>query len=51
MKHFRAHLGNIQDVSINSTGTLYCTVSNDKNAKVFDVVNFDMINMFKLGKI
>ena len=50
VKHFRAHLGNIQDVSINHNGTLLCTVSNDKNAKVFDVVNFDMINMLKLGE-
>ena len=50
VKHFRAHLGNIQDVSLNHNGTLLCTVSNDKNAKVFDVANFDMINILKLGK-
>eukprot|EP00095_Tigriopus_kingsejongensis_P002439 snap_masked-scaffold380_size190731-processed-gene-0.11 protein:Tk02439 transcript:snap_masked-scaffold380_size190731-processed-gene-0.11-mRNA-1 annotation:"glutamine-dependent nad(+) synthetase" len=49
VKHFRAHLGNIQDLSVNTTGTLLCTISNDKNAKIFDVVNFDMINMIKLG--
>lgn len=40
VKHFRGHLGNIQDVAINSSGTLLCTISNDKSLKVFDVVNF-----------
>lgn len=40
VKHFRGHLGNIQDVAVNSSGTLLCTVSNDKSLKVFDVVNF-----------
>lgn len=48
VKHFRAHLGNIQSMSVNSSGSLLCTVSNDKSFKVFDVVNFDMINMNKL---
>ena len=49
VKHFRAHLGNVQDVAVNHNGILLCTVSNDKHAKVFDVVNFDMINVIKLG--
>ena len=40
VKHFRGHLGNIQDAGINSSGTLLCTISNDKSLKVFDVVNF-----------
>ncbi|GAB6022344.1 Peptidylprolyl isomerase domain and WD repeat containing protein 1 [Chamberlinius hualienensis] len=48
VKHFRSHLGNIQSISANSVGTLFCSVSNDKSLKVFDVVNFDMINMLKL---
>ncbi|XP_023222457.1 peptidylprolyl isomerase domain and WD repeat-containing protein 1-like [Centruroides sculpturatus] len=48
VKHFRTHIGNIQDISTNVTGTLLCSVSNDKSLKVFDVVNFDMINMIKL---
>jgi peptidylprolyl isomerase domain and WD repeat-containing protein 1 len=50
VKHFRAHLGNVQDIAINHNGTLLATVSNDKTAKVFDVVNFDMINIIKLGE-
>ncbi|XP_013778129.1 peptidylprolyl isomerase domain and WD repeat-containing protein 1-like [Limulus polyphemus] len=49
VKHFRTHLGNVQDVTANLTGTLFCSVSNDKSLKVFDVVNFDMINMMKLS--
>jgi len=51
VKHFRAHLGNIADVSVNSTGTLLATVSSDKACKVFDIVNFDMINMLKLNYV
>ncbi|GBN35946.1 Peptidylprolyl isomerase domain and WD repeat-containing protein 1 [Araneus ventricosus] len=49
VKHFRAHLGNVQCISVNSSGTLLCSISNDKSLKVFDVVNFDMINMIKLN--
>ena len=51
MKHFRAHLGNVQDIALNHNGTLLATVSNDKMAKIFDVVNFDMINIIKLGYV
>lgn len=40
VKHFRSHLGNIQDVAVNAMGTLFCTISNDQSIKVFDVVNF-----------
>merc|ERR1719412_2284039 len=47
VKHFRAHVGNIQDLAVNSTGTLLISISNDKNGKVFDVQNFDMINILK----
>ncbi len=47
--NFRAHMGVIEDMAVNHNGTLLCTISNDKNAKVFDIVNFDMINMLKLG--
>ncbi|OWF46092.1 peptidylprolyl isomerase domain and WD repeat-containing protein 1-like [Mizuhopecten yessoensis] len=48
VKHFRSHLGTIEDMSVSSPGDLCCTISDDKSAKVFDVVNFDMINMVKL---
>ncbi|GAB1604656.1 uncharacterized protein LOC115226510 [Argonauta hians] len=48
VKHFRSHLGNITDVAASSNGEYYCTISSDSTVKVFDVVNFDMINMLKL---
>lgn len=48
VKHFRAHLGNIECIATNSTGTLLASISNDMSLKVFDVINFDMINMMKL---
>ncbi|KAK7099694.1 peptidylprolyl isomerase domain and WD repeat-containing protein 1-like isoform X2 [Littorina saxatilis] len=51
VKHFRSHLGAVIDLGMSSNGELCCTVSDDKTAKVFDVVNFDMINMLKLGYV
>ncbi|KAG5673041.1 hypothetical protein PVAND_003119 [Polypedilum vanderplanki] len=48
VKHFRAHLHPITSLSANAMGTLLCTSSTDKTVKIFDVVNFDMINMIKL---
>lgn len=40
VKHFRSHLGAVQDLAANSSGTFLCSVSSDKSLKVFDVVNF-----------
>ena len=51
VKHFRAHLGSIKYMSINCNGTLMITVSEDKQAKVFDVVHFDMINILSLDYV
>ncbi|XP_062509348.1 peptidylprolyl isomerase domain and WD repeat-containing protein 1-like [Corticium candelabrum] len=51
VKHFRAHLGTIECVSVSVDGLLMCTISSDKSLKVFDVINFDMITMIKLGYI
>ncbi|OWR48413.1 peptidylprolyl isomerase domain and WD repeat-containing protein 1 [Danaus plexippus plexippus] len=48
VKHFRCHLAPISHVATNSTGTLLCTASTEKTIKVFDVVNFDMINMISI---
>ncbi|KDR21487.1 peptidylprolyl isomerase domain and WD repeat-containing protein 1 isoform X1 [Zootermopsis nevadensis] len=48
VKHFRSHLGPIQDLAANSGGSLLCSVSSDKSLKIFDIINFDMINMMKL---
>ncbi|KAH9500675.1 Peptidylprolyl isomerase domain and WD repeat containing protein 1 [Bulinus truncatus] len=49
VKHFRSHLGNVEDLAMSPNGELCATLSSDKNAKIFDVLNFDMINMLKLG--
>jgi len=49
VKHYRAHLAPIVGVSASSDGQLFASISEDGTAKVFDVVNFDMINMVKLG--
>lgn len=48
VKHFRAHLLPVTSLSTNASGSLVCTSSVDKTVKIFDVVNFDMINMLKL---
>ena len=48
VKHFRAHLSQVRELSVDSTGKLLCSCSSDKTAKIFDVVNFDMINMIRL---
>ncbi|XP_044261261.1 peptidylprolyl isomerase domain and WD repeat-containing protein 1 isoform X1 [Tribolium madens] len=48
VKHFRSHLGPITSIACNVEGTLFCSASTDKSLKIFDVVNFDMINMMKL---
>ncbi|KAK2465315.1 hypothetical protein APHAL10511_002669 [Amanita phalloides] len=49
VKHYRAHLSPILSVSASTDGQLFATTSEDGTAKVFDVVNFDMINIIKLG--
>uniref|UniRef100_A0A183BC71 WD_REPEATS_REGION domain-containing protein n=1 Tax=Echinostoma caproni TaxID=27848 RepID=A0A183BC71_9TREM len=43
--------GAITGLAASSDGELACTVGDDKTAKVFDVVNFDMISMMKLDFI
>ncbi|XP_075167285.1 peptidylprolyl isomerase domain and WD repeat-containing protein 1 [Haematobia irritans] len=51
VKHFRSHLMPIHSLTTNAGGTLLCSASADKCAKIFDVINFDMINIIKLGYI
>ncbi|KAG5729692.1 Peptidyl-prolyl cis-trans isomerase cyp15 [Termitomyces sp. T112] len=51
VKHYRAHLSPVIAVSASADGQLFATVSDDGSAKVFDVVNFDMINIIKLGYV
>ena len=35
-------------MAANCNGFLLCTASVDKSVKIFDVINFDLMNMFKL---
>lgn len=51
VKHFRSHLAPITKIVTNSSGSLLCSISLDKSLKIFDVVNFDMINMMKLDYV
>lgn len=49
VKNFKSHTGPIEDISINSSGSELVSISRiDKSVKIFDVVNFDMINMLSL---
>ena len=49
VKHFRAHLGPIVASNVSYDGAYFVSVSSDKTLKVFDVINFDMINIINLG--
>lgn len=48
VKDYRAHLAAITGLCCSADGTLAATISNDGTAKVFDVVNFDLMNIIKL---
>ncbi|OXG32303.1 peptidylprolyl isomerase domain and WD repeat-containing protein 1 [Cryptococcus neoformans Ze90-1] len=47
VKHYRASLRAIVGVSASDDGKLFATVSEGGEGRVFDVVNFDMINILK----
>ncbi|KAJ3242477.1 hypothetical protein HDU81_003185 [Chytriomyces hyalinus] len=49
VKHYRAHLGPVVGVACSSDGALFASAGADQAIKVFDVINFDMINMLKLS--
>eukprot|EP00741_Cyanophora_paradoxa_P023988 tig00021719_g23164.t1 len=49
VKHFRAHLAPITCMAVSADGAYLCTGSADQALKIFDVVNFDMINLIKLS--
>ncbi|KAK6630988.1 Peptidylprolyl isomerase domain and WD repeat containing protein 1 [Polyplax serrata] len=51
VKHFRSHLSIVNDMVANCNGLFLCTISMDKSAKIFDIVNFDMINMMELNYV
>ena len=50
VKHFKAHSGPIVSIAISPNGQYLASVSNqDKSIKIFDIANFDMINMIKVS--
>ncbi|KAG1134542.1 hypothetical protein G6F42_000434 [Rhizopus arrhizus] len=48
VKHYKSHLSSIVDISISANHELLATISDDTTLKVYDITNFDMINMIKL---
>lgn len=49
VKNFKSHAGPVEDLSVTPAGSELASISRkDKSVKIFDVVNFDMINMFSL---
>ncbi|SAM00030.1 hypothetical protein [Absidia glauca] len=49
VKHYRSHISSITGISLSADHELLATVSDDMALKVYDVTNFDMINMIKLS--
>ncbi|KAI8579693.1 hypothetical protein K450DRAFT_241062 [Umbelopsis ramanniana AG] len=47
VKHYRSHLSNVNGINISADNELLATISEDKSMKVYDVTQFDMINMIK----
>ncbi|CAH1760740.1 5030_t:CDS:10 [Entrophospora sp. SA101] len=43
--------GNISGISVSADGLLFASIGIDKSLKVYDIVNFDMINMIKLNYV
>lgn len=40
-------IGNVEDLGMSDNGELCCTISDDRSAKIFDVVNFGMYKTCK----
>ncbi|KAN0064336.1 Peptidyl-prolyl cis-trans isomerase cyp15 [Thecaphora frezii] len=49
VKHYRAHLALVCAVAASADGRMYASAATDGSVKVFDVLNFDLINMIKLN--
>ncbi|PWZ00398.1 hypothetical protein BCV70DRAFT_94770 [Testicularia cyperi] len=48
VKQYRAHLSSIIATACSCDGAMYATLAADRTVKIFDVVNFDLINMLNL---
>ncbi|PWN32820.1 uncharacterized protein FA14DRAFT_149530 [Meira miltonrushii] len=49
VKNYRAHLAPVTGLCCSADGSLAASISSDGTAKIYDVVNFDLINMIKLN--
>ncbi|TFY78943.1 hypothetical protein EWM64_g5067 [Hericium alpestre] len=49
VKQYRAHTAPIVGVSASADGQLFASIAEDGTAKIFDIINFDLFNMIKLG--
>lgn len=50
VKHFKCHMSGFSDLTVNHNGTLLATIcTEDKSSKIFDIPNFDMINILQLN--
>ncbi|WFD01568.1 peptidylprolyl isomerase [Malassezia obtusa] len=48
VKHYRAHVAMIVGTCTSADGAYFATIAADGSAKVFDVLNYDLINMVEL---
>lgn len=49
VKNFKSHAGPVDDLAVTSSGSELASISRkDKSVKIFDIINFDMINMITL---
>lgn len=48
VKTYRGHVGPITGLSVSDDGLRLCSVGDDCTLKVYDVLNFDMVDMIRL---
>lgn len=48
VKHYRAHVATIVGACTSADGAYFATIAADGTVKVFDVLNYDLINMIEL---
>jgi peptidylprolyl isomerase domain and WD repeat-containing protein 1 len=48
VKHYRAHMQPVTGISASADGQLFASISEDGNAKVFDIMNFGTFILKKI---
>lgn len=48
VKEFKAHVGEINSVSVSADGRSFATAGVDKTIKIFDVITFDLLSMLSV---